>query len=167
MFSSARQGRHQVERLEHEADLVPAEPGELLRRPACVSSVVADEDLARGGGVEGGQAVHERRLAGARRAHDGGEPLSAELDGHPVEGDHLGVARAVDLGQHTARAAAVDRSAEGVGVVGVVTWAPRSNVVTTRRYGLVGRDRSPTGPVVHVGRRDDPPGRLLREEETP
>ena len=34
---------------------------------------VADEDLARGERVEAGHAVHQRRLARARRAHDRGE----------------------------------------------------------------------------------------------
>ena len=48
--------------------------------------------------VEPGHAVHERGLARARRAHDRGEAPVAEVDRHVVEGAHLGVARAVDLG---------------------------------------------------------------------
>ena len=59
---------------------------------------VADEDAARGEGVEPGDAVHQRRLARARRAHDGGELAGVEVDGDVVEGGHRGVAVAVALG---------------------------------------------------------------------
>ena len=70
---------------------------------------VADEDGAAGGVVEPGEAVHQGRLAGAGRPHDGGELAAREVDGDGVERDDLGVARAVDLGQvdGAARRAAV------------------------------------------------------------
>ena len=58
---------------------------------------VADEHGARREVVEPGEAVHQRRLARARRAHDGGEAAGGELDGHAVEGADLGLASAVDL----------------------------------------------------------------------
>ena len=65
MFSSARQGGHQVEALEDEADLVAPQPGELLvLEPAELA--VTDPDLARGGGVERRAAVHQRGLARTR-----------------------------------------------------------------------------------------------------
>ena len=47
--------------------------------------------------VEAGERVHERRLAGARRAHDRGEATGLEVDGHVVERTDLGLALAVDL----------------------------------------------------------------------
>src|SRR5690606_2108883 len=50
---------------------------------------VADGDGAAVGGVESGQAVHERRLARARGAHDGGELAGVELDGDVAERDDL------------------------------------------------------------------------------
>ena len=48
--------------------------------------------------VEPGETVHQRRLAGARRAHDRGEAAGAELDRHAVERTDFGLAAAVDLG---------------------------------------------------------------------
>ena len=47
--------------------------------------------------VEPGEAVHQRRLARARRAHDRGEATGRELDGHAVEGADLVLAAAVHL----------------------------------------------------------------------
>ena len=57
---------------------------------SCLSSSagevdVADEDAARREGVEAGDAVHQRRLARAGRAHDGGELTGLEVDGDAVE----------------------------------------------------------------------------------
>ena len=69
------------------------------------ASVAADDDLPDGGRVERGQAVHQRRLAGARRAHHRGELAGLEVDGDPGQGVHLGVARAIGLRRSTARAA--------------------------------------------------------------
>src|SRR5206468_11062553 len=92
------QGAHQVVGLEAEPDLVPAQTGELLVAQAAEFDV-ANVDLPGGDGVEAGQAVHERRLARARRAHDGAELAGGEPDGNAVEGPDLGVALAVDLDQ--------------------------------------------------------------------
>ena len=39
--------------------------------------------------VEAGEGVHQRRLAGARRAHDGGEVAGGEVDVDAVEGPDL------------------------------------------------------------------------------
>ena len=47
--------------------------------------------------VESGHAVHERRFARARGAHDGGELAGGEVDVDSVEGEHPRVADAVDL----------------------------------------------------------------------
>src|SRR4051812_38219165 len=58
---------------------------------------IAEHDAARGGTVEPGSDVEERALPGARRAHDRGERTTRERDGDAVEGDHRGVAFAVDL----------------------------------------------------------------------
>lgn len=44
-------------------------------------------------------AVHQRGLAGAGGTHDRGELGLVELDGDPVQGDHLGLALSVDLRQ--------------------------------------------------------------------
>ena len=60
---------------------------------------VADEHRPAGERVEAGEAVHQRRLARAGRAHDGGELAGGKVDADGVEGDDLGVTRAVDLGQ--------------------------------------------------------------------
>ena len=59
-----------------------------LRRSfvSCASFELADRgagdaDVARGGPVEPGEDVHERRLARARRAHDGGQlPLATSTE---------------------------------------------------------------------------------------
>ena len=61
--------------------------------------------------VEAGERVHERRLAGARRAHDRGEPAGREVDGDAVERTDLGLALAVDLG-----------GVDGAGGDGERTW---------------------------------------------
>ena len=91
------QCRDQVERLEDEADLVPPQHRELaiveLRQVG-----VTDEDAAPRQRVEAGDDVHQRALAGAAGAHDGGELTGLEVDGHGVECGHCGVAAAVALG---------------------------------------------------------------------
>ena len=67
-----RQRRQQVERLEHEADVLAPQARQLA--VLHVRDVHAgDRDGARAGRVEAGEQVHQRRLARARRAHDGGE----------------------------------------------------------------------------------------------
>ena len=87
----------------------------ILSRRSCVSCLsssvgevdVADEHLAGRQRVEPGDAVHQRALAGAARAHDRGELARAELDRDGVERCHGGVALSVALGgPHAARAAA-------------------------------------------------------------
>jgi hypothetical protein len=91
------QGREQVEGLEHEADLVPAQQGELLLGQFAELDV-ADEDLAGGDPVQPGQAVHQGGLARAGGAHDGREAAARELDRDAVQRPDLGLALPVDLG---------------------------------------------------------------------
>ena len=83
-----RERRHQVERLEDEAEAVAPQLRELLVVQRGEVDV-ADEHLALGELVEPGEGVHERRLAGAGRAHDGGELPGVELDVDAVEGPDL------------------------------------------------------------------------------
>ena len=83
---------HQVERLEDEADPVAPQLGE----PAVVERRdvgVADVHRARRERVEPGDAMQQRRLAGARRSHDRREATGRELDGDAGEGVHGVVAR--------------------------------------------------------------------------
>ena len=47
---------------------------------------VADAHRARASPVEAGEAVHQRRLAGPRRAHDRGELARGQAQARPVEG---------------------------------------------------------------------------------
>src|SRR5215469_11596819 len=88
--------RHEIERLEYEADPVPPQPREArVVQPA--DGLLADVDLAGGHGVQAGQAVHQRRLARAGWSHDRGEASPLELDAHPVERADHRVAPPVDL----------------------------------------------------------------------
>ena len=72
-------------------------------RRSCVSSsssrlgdlVAVDRDGARGRAVEAGEDVHQRRLAGAGRAHDGGELPARDLERDAAQGVDGGVALAV------------------------------------------------------------------------
>jgi hypothetical protein len=92
------QGRHQVERLEHEADLVAAQPGQLLvLEPGQLG--VADEHRAGRRRVQRRATVHERRLARPRRPHHRGELTAVDVERHVVEGNHLGLPGSVRLGQ--------------------------------------------------------------------
>ena len=98
MFSSAFEDRHEVEALEDEAELVAPQAGErAVVEPGELDAV--DRDGARGRAVQAGEQVHERRLARARRAHDGGEATRREVDGHVDEGVHGGVALAEGAAQ--------------------------------------------------------------------
>ena len=99
------QRRHEVERLEDEAQAVAPQPGELLFAGGGDVDV-ADGDRAAGEAIEAGHAVHEGRLAGAGRAHDGGELAGGEVDVDVVEGEDLGVAGAVRLGGAAGRSGA-------------------------------------------------------------
>ena len=67
------------------------------RSSSACSGLAGDVHLTGGGVVEPGGDVHERRLAGAGRAHHGGEAAARHDDGHVVEGAHLAGAVAVDL----------------------------------------------------------------------
>ncbi len=108
--------RQQVEELEDEADLVAAQLGELgvVERPE-VDAV--DDDGPRGRAVEAREAVHQRRLARARRAHDRREPPPGEADADAVERAHGGLA----LAEGTAN---VDGADDRLGVRGVQARAP-------------------------------------------
>jgi len=75
---------------------VAPELGEVL--PLELGEVGAlDPHAAVGELVEPGEAVHQGRLAGAGRAHDGGEAAGCELDRHAVEGADFVLASPVDL----------------------------------------------------------------------
>ena len=91
------QGGNQVEGLEHEANAVAPQ---LRQRGVIQGRDVGplDVDAPGGGGVETGENVHHRRLAGSGGTHDCGELTGAEADGHVDEGAHLGVSLPVELG---------------------------------------------------------------------
>ena len=88
-----RQHRQQVEGLEDEPEAVAPQPGQLLVGQGGEVDV-AHQDAPARQRVEPGHAVHEGRLARARRAHDGGEAPGGDGDVDLVERPHLGVARA-------------------------------------------------------------------------
>ena len=86
----------QVVRLEDEADLGPAQLGQVL--VVELGEVgVADVHGAGRERVEPGEAVHQGALPRTRRTHDRGVPAGLEGDGDPVEGADLALADAVDL----------------------------------------------------------------------
>ena len=91
-----RRAREQVEGLEDEADLPVADLRPLvaveLRDVHAVEKVAA-----RGRPVEAADDVHERALAGARRAHDGHELARRDRERDAVERAHLDLAHLVDL----------------------------------------------------------------------
>ena len=60
------------------------EPGEVA---------AGDRDGAGGGGVQAGQAVHQRRLARAGRPHDRGEAAGRQVDVDAAQGVHGGCRR--------------------------------------------------------------------------
>lgn len=67
----------EVERLEHEGDVFATELGQRgLVQP--VQRRTGQEDLTRGGLVQPGGTVEQRALAGAGRAHHGGEGALGE-----------------------------------------------------------------------------------------
>ena len=89
-----REDRQQVEELEHEADVAPAQERQLAvahRRDLAV----LDDDVPGGRTVKPGQDVHKRRLAGAGRPHDSRELALRNLQRHVVERVDCGVALAV------------------------------------------------------------------------
>ncbi len=79
--------REQVERLEHEADLLVADPRELVvaqfRDPVAVEPV-----FAAGRAVQAADHVHEGGLPRARRAHDGDELVLPDDEIHAAERVH-------------------------------------------------------------------------------
>ena len=81
------EGRHEVERLEDEADLLAPQLRELLVRER-VQVDAADDDATRRERVEAGEAVHQRGLARARRTHDRGPPAGRHGDVDAVERAH-------------------------------------------------------------------------------
>jgi hypothetical protein len=90
------QGRDQVERLEDEPDLLPAEQGELFLRERRQIDV-ADEHPSAGRRIQARHAVKEGRLTRSGRPHDRAEAAPLELDGHAVQRSDGGVALAIDL----------------------------------------------------------------------
>src|SRR5215213_9449999 len=76
--------RQQVEGLEHEANLLVADPGELV--VVHLAHLLAVEEigtLARR--VEAANQVHQRRLAGPRRPHDRDVLAALDLDAHAAQ----------------------------------------------------------------------------------
>ena len=104
-----REHRQQVEELEDEADVLTPQEREVVVGE--LRDVLAgDRHAALGRAVEAGEDVHQRRLAGARRAHDGGQ-----LAGGDAEVD---AAQRVDAGLALAVAAdEAGRLDDGVGVL--------------------------------------------------
>ena len=142
------QRRHQVERLEDEADAVAAQLGE----PLVVERGqlgVADVDRAGGGGVETGDTVHEGRLAGAGRPHDRGELAAGEVDGDAVEGADLRVAFAVDLAR--SRRALAEPWARGQ------RWWSRGSPRASASASSLGNVGRPAVAGVHPDRTRTPP----------
>ena len=90
-----REHGEEVEELEDEADVLAPELGQ-LGVPELRDGGAVDLDLALGRAVEAGEDVHERRLAGARRAHDGGELAALDVERDAAQRSHRGVALAVD-----------------------------------------------------------------------
>jgi hypothetical protein len=90
----SREDRDQVEELEDEAELVAAQLGEVAVVEVADLHAV-EHDRAGGGAVEPGEDVHQRRLAGTRRAHDRAESAAFELDAHPGERVDCGISFAV------------------------------------------------------------------------
>src|SRR5207245_753990 len=90
------EGRDEVVGLEHEADLVAPDDGELLLRDRGDVDV-AEGHATRRHAVEAGEAVQQRRLARARRAHDRRVARLGEVDRDVVEGAHGRLTSAVDL----------------------------------------------------------------------
>ena len=94
--------RHEVEGLEHEADLVAAQPRQVpVVEPADLRPGDLDAALRRP--VEAGEHVHQRGLAGARGAHDRGEGGGRDVQRDAAERVDGRVALAVALGEVASR----------------------------------------------------------------
>ena len=147
------QHRQQVERLEHEAELLPAEHRELgvgqrLQRRS------GDDHRARGGPIQTGQAVQQGRLARTGPAHDGREPAGGQLEVDRAQGMHLGVAPAVAAAEAAGRGG---RSGAGAldqfGRVHGPSLRNRGLRCVGPGVGLGVRLRAPLKPGVRPGRR--------------
>ena len=102
-----REHREQVEELEDEADVVAAELRE-LRVVEAADVDAGDGDVTRRRLVEPGEDVHQRRLAGARRAHHGRQAAGGDVDRDAAQRVDGGVAAAVPADD-------VTRGDDGVG----------------------------------------------------
>src|SRR5439155_7520595 len=87
----------EVEELKDEADVLPAELRQLRVGERGYLRAV-DRDGAGARLVEPGEDVHQRRLAGARRPHDGGQLAARDLERDAPQGVDLCVALAVATG---------------------------------------------------------------------
>ena len=79
------QGIQQVKILEHKAQPLPAEPGQLAFAEGC-DALPVQQDVPGAHGVDGGDAVEQGGFAAARRAHDGDEFSGVHVKAHPVQG---------------------------------------------------------------------------------
>src|ERR687895_436071 len=89
-----REDRQEVEELEDEAELVAAQPGQVAVVQLGDLDAVEDDRAARRA-VESGEDVHQRRLAGPGRAHDGAVATALEIDADTGESIYRGGALAV------------------------------------------------------------------------
>ena len=87
------EGVQQVEVLEHEAQVIPAEGGQLLF-PEADQIPPAQQDGAVGGLIQSGQDVQQGGLAGAGLAHNGHVLSLLHGEGHVGQGLHLVAAEA-------------------------------------------------------------------------
>ena len=95
-----RQRRQQIEELEHEPDLCPAQAGQ-SRFVEPVDRLVLEINLAAGQDIEPAQHMEQRALAATARPHDGHEfaPLDAQADSvECVDRRPLRIRPAVKLG---------------------------------------------------------------------
>ena len=142
MFSSAVSVGSRLNCWKMKPTLVAAQHGQApSHRP--VSRVSPIVHVAPGDRVQPGQAVHQRGLAGAGRAHDGGELAPLELDADPAQRDDLRLAAAVHLPD-------VDRPGGGrrAGVTVAVTSSPLPLACCPRSRSTVG--------ATHPGAVEDP-----------
>src|SRR5581483_2260119 len=89
-----REGRKEVERLEHDADLPEAEIAALVVGERC-EVVAGDDDPPAIGAVETGDDVQQRALAGPARAHHGNELPGRHAERHVAQADRGLLADAV------------------------------------------------------------------------
>src|SRR5258705_11967468 len=123
--------REQVEPLEHEADLRVAHVREVARRER--RHVVPVQEVASGGRpIEAAEQMHERRLAGARRASERDELARRDIQRDAAQRLHLQLAEVVAFRQVTNRDDRVHRPAppaapgpEGPGLPATPAPAPR------------------------------------------